>query len=179
MVPYLLGQKHPAGTRVTDSQKCFRSQDIEEVGDNRHTTFFEMLGNWSFGDYFKKEQLPWMFEFLTQEVGLDPKNLYVTVFRGKSELNIPRDEESALIWQKLFQEKNIEAKIVDFPERDGMQNGRIFYYPEEKNWWSDRLVTGNMPVNEPGGPDSEMFWDFGSEHKIHEKYSNGKINLAT
>jgi alanyl-tRNA synthetase len=82
MVPFLLGEPHPNGSRLADSQKCFRSQDIEEVGDNRHTTFFEMLGNWSLGDYFKKEQIEWMFEFLTRELGLDPARLYVTVFAG-------------------------------------------------------------------------------------------------
>ncbi len=80
MIPYLLGEKHPLGTRITDSQKSFREVDIDEVGDNRHTTFFEMLGNWSLGDYFKREQITWMFEFLTQELGIDPKHLYVTVF---------------------------------------------------------------------------------------------------
>ncbi|HLC95248.1 MAG TPA: alanine--tRNA ligase-related protein, partial [Patescibacteria group bacterium] len=80
MVPYLLGEKHPAGSRIANSQRCFRAQDIEEVGDGRHTTFFEMLGNWSFGDYFKQEQLPWVFEFLTKEIGIDPQKLYVTVF---------------------------------------------------------------------------------------------------
>jgi alanyl-tRNA synthetase len=169
MVPYLLGATHPKGTRLTDSQKCFRSQDIEEVGDNRHTTFFEMLGNWSLGDYFKHEQISWMFEFLTSEVGLDPKHLYVTCFRGLDSLNIPKDEESAQIWQGLFKEKNIEAKIVDFPETNGMQDGRIFYYDEKKNWWSRAGVPGNMPVGEPGGPDTEMFWDYGIEHKHHEK----------
>ncbi len=168
MVPYLLGAKHPKGTRLADSQKCFRSQDVEEVGDNRHTTFFEMLGNWSLGDYFKKEQISWMFEFLTEHVGLDPKYLYVTVFRGKEDIGIPRDEESAGIWQGLFSNKGIEAKIVDFSERDGMQSGRIFYYPEEKNWWSRAGITSHMPVNEPGGPDSEMFWDYGEHLKIHE-----------
>ena len=118
MVPYLLGARHPLGTRLTDSQKCFRSQDIEEVGDNRHTTFFEMLGNWSLGDYFKQEQIPWMFEFLTKEIGLDPQNLYVTVFRGKEDAGIPRDEESAGIWQNLFKNAGIEASIVDFPEKN-------------------------------------------------------------
>ncbi len=169
MVPYLLGQKHSQGTRITDSQKCFRSQDIEEVGDNRHTTFFEMLGNWSLGDYFKQEQIPWMWEFLTEVVGLDPKKLYFTCFKGNEELGIPRDTESAELWQKLFKEKNIEASIGENPEKNGMQNNeRIFYYSEKKNWWSRSGVPGNMPVGEPGGPDTEMFWDFGIELGLHE-----------
>ncbi len=167
MVPYLLGAPHPKGTRIADSQKSFRSQDIEEVGDNRHTTFFEMLGNWSLGDYFKTEQIPWMFEFLTSELSLDPKRIYVTCFRGNDVIN--KDTESAEIWQKLFTEKNIDATIVDFPERDGMQSGRIFYYDEKKNWWSRAGVPSNMPVGEPGGPDSEMFWDFGEHLNLHEK----------
>lgn len=169
MVPYLLGQKHPAGTRLADSQKCFRSQDIEEVGDNRHTVFFEMLGNWSLGDYFKSEQIPWMWEFLTSELKLDPNRLYFTCFRGNEELGIPKDTESAELWKKLFAEKNIDASIVDFPERDGMQGGRIFYYSEKKNWWSRSGTPDKMPVGEPGGPDTEMFWDFGIELGLHEK----------
>ncbi len=169
MVPYLLGQKHSAGTRITDSQKCFRSQDIEEVGDNRHTTFFEMLGNWSLGDYFKQEQIPWMWEFLTAEVGLDPNRLYFTCFKGNEELGIPRDTEAAELWQKLYKEKNIDASIGEDPEKDGMKPGeRIFYYSEKKNWWSRSGVPGNMPVGEPGGPDTEMFWDFGVELGLHE-----------
>lgn len=168
MMPYLLGASHPKGTRLVDSQKCFRSQDIEEVGDNRHTTFFEMLGNWSLGDYFKKEQLNWFFEFLTDEVGLDPKNLYVTVFRGQPDLKIPRDAEAVEIWKKLFASKNIDAKDVDFAEKNGLQNGRIFYYDEKKNWWSRAGAPQNMPLGEPGGPDSEVFFDFGADRKIHE-----------
>ncbi|MCX6780722.1 MAG: alanine--tRNA ligase-related protein [Candidatus Magasanikbacteria bacterium] len=168
MVPFLLGQKHALGTRLADAQKCFRSGDIEEVGDNRHTTFFEMLGNWSLGDYFKQEQISWMWEFLTSEIGLDPENLYFTCFRGNEELGIPRDTEAAGLWQKLFAEKSIDAQIVDFPERDGLQGGRIFYYSEKKNWWSRSGVPGNMPVGEPGGPDTEMFYDFGADRKLHE-----------
>jgi len=168
MVPYLLGAKHPLGSRITDSQKCFRAQDIEEVGDNRHTTFFEMLGNWSLGDYFKSEQIPWMFEFLTQEVGLDPKRIFVTCFRGNEELGLPKDTEAAEIWQKLFAAQGIDNKIADFAERDGMQGGRIFYYGEKKNWWSRSGVPQNMPVGEPGGGDSEMFWDFGEDLHLHE-----------
>lgn len=169
MVPYLLGEKHPKGTRIVDSQKCFRSQDIEEVGDNRHTTFFEMLGNWSLGDYFKQDQLRWFFQFLTSEVGLDPQRLFVTVFRGSEALNIPRDSESVEIWKKLFAERGITATDVDFAEKNGMQGGRIFYYEEKKNWWSRSGVPANMPVGEPGGPDSEVFYDFGSELGLHEK----------
>lgn len=168
MINYLLGEKHPLGTRLVDSQKCFRAQDIEEVGDNRHTTFFEMLGNWSFGDYFKKEQVDWMFDFLTKEIGLDPSKIYITVFRGNEKLGISRDSEAVEFWKKKFAEVDMEAKDVDFSERDGMQDGRIFYYEEKKNWWSRAGVPDNMPVGEPGGPDSEMFWDFGAELKLHE-----------
>lgn len=166
MVPYLLGEPHPSGTRVADSQKCFRSQDIEEVGDNRHTTFFEMLGNWSLGDYFKKEQVGWMFEFLTKELKLDPARLYVTVFRGNDQ--VARDEETVVLWKEAFASVGVAAEAVDFSERDGMGNGRIFYYPEKKNWWSRSGTPDQMPVGEPGGPDTEMFWDFGAERKLHE-----------
>lgn len=167
MVPYLLGQKHPLGTRIADSQKSFRSQDIEEVGDNRHTTFFEMLGNWSLGDYFKKEQIKWMYEFLTKTVELDPNRIYITCFRGLD--SIPKDEEAAEIWQAQFAKDGITAPIVDFPEENGMGDGRIFYYNEKKNWWSRAGIPGKMPVGEPGGPDTEMFWDFGIEMGLHEK----------
>lgn len=168
MVPYLLGETHPKGTRIVDSQKCFRSQDIEEVGDNRHTTFFEMLGNWSLGDYFKKEQLRWFFEFLTKEAKLDPKRLFVTVFSGSDEIGIPRDTESVAIWKELFAEVGITAIDVDNAEQNGLQEGRIFYYGEKKNWWSRSGVPANMPAGEPGGPDSEVFYDFGADQKLHE-----------
>ncbi|MEI7621451.1 MAG: alanine--tRNA ligase [Candidatus Moraniibacteriota bacterium] len=168
MVVYLLGEKHPAGTRIADSQKCFRTQDIEEVGDNRHFTMFEMLGNWSLGDYFKKEQIAWMFEFLTKEIGLDPQKLFVTVFRGNEKLGLPRDEEAVAFWKQEFAKIGLQAQAVDFSERDGMGSGRIFYYDEKKNWWSRAGVPANMPVGEPGGPDSEMFWDFGVELGLHE-----------
>ncbi len=169
MVPYLLGEKHPQGTRITDSQKCFRAVDMDEVGDNRHTTFFEMLGNWSLGDYFKKEQIEWMFEFLTSEIGIDPSRLYITCFIGDEKNDIPKDEESAKIWQDLFATKNITAGIVDDAGENGMQGGRIFYYSAKKNWWSRTGVPENMPEGEPGGPDSEMFWDFGEHLGLHKK----------
>ncbi len=167
IVPFLLGEPHPAGLRLADSQLCFRSQDIDEVGDNRHTTFFEMLGNWSLGDYFKDEQIPWAFEFLTEELGLNPSKVFVTVFRGNEELNIPRDTASVELWKGLFKEKGIEAKDIDFAERDGMQGGQIFYYDESKNWWSRFGTPEKMPAGEIGGPDSEMFWDFGEELGLH------------
>lgn len=168
MMEYLLGAKHPKGTRIVDSQKCFRSQDIEEVGDNRHITFFEMLGNWSFGDYFKNEQLEWFFKFLTKEIGLDPNKLFITVFRGNDKLEIGKDTESVEIWKKLFKQVGIEAIDIDFSEKNGLQNGRIFYYDETKNWWSRAGVPDNMPTGEPGGPDSEVFYDFGADKKVHE-----------
>lgn len=160
MLPYLLGQPHPLGKRIADSQKSFRSQDIEEVGDNRHTTFFEMLGNWSFGDYFKEEEIRWMFSFLIEELKLDPANLYITCFLGNETLGVPRDTFSAELWQRLFIAKDIDALISEKPEL-GMKPGeRIFYYTEKKNWWSRSGVPANMPEGEPGGPDSEMFYDF-------------------
>jgi alanyl-tRNA synthetase len=160
MLPYFLGEVHPLGKRIVDSQKCFRTGDIEEVGDNRHTTFFEMLGNWSFGDYFKEEQIDWMWAFLTETLAIDPERLYFTCFRGNDTLHVPRDTQSANRWQERFAEKNIAAKIIDFPERDGMQGGRIFYYDEKKNWWSRVGAPAGMPAGEPGGPDTEMFFDF-------------------
>src|SRR3990167_1180189 len=113
ILPYLLGAPHPAGMRIANAQKCFRAEDIDEIGDNRHTTFFEMLGNWSFGDYWKEEQLSWIFEFLTKEINIDPGRLYVTVFAGDKENNIPRDTESPAIWKRLFAENSIDAKEVD------------------------------------------------------------------
>ncbi len=169
LITYLLGESHPKGARLVDSQKCFRAEDIEEVGDNRHIVFFEMLGNWSLGDYFKKEQLPWMFEFLTTAVGLDPKKLYVTAFIGDEKNNIPKDTESSSIWQELFATRGIDAAIVEVGSesdgyRLGMRGGRIFYYEAKKNWWSRAGVPENMPVGEPGGPDSEMFYDFETPH---------------
>lgn len=165
LIPYLMGQPHPKGTRIVDSQTCLRAQDIEEVGDNRHTTFFEMLGNWSLGDYFKKEQLPWFFEFLVDVVGLDPSKLYVTCFIGDDKNGVPRDTESADLWKELFASKNIDAKVVDVGSEDdgyknGMQNGKIFYYDASKNWWSRSGKPDSMPIGELGGADSEVFYEF-------------------
>jgi len=168
LVPYLMGEPHPEGKRLVNVQKSFRAEDIEEVGDNRHTTFFEMLGNWSLGNYFKKEQLNWLFEFLVEEIKLDPKRIYVTVFRGNKEIGINKDSESVQIWKDIFKKNNIEANDVDYSEKDGLQDGRIFYYDETKNWWSRSGIPADMPIGEIGGPDSEIFYDLGEDLKRHE-----------
>ncbi len=148
LVPYLIGQKHPMGARLADAQKCVRTDDIEEVGDNRHLTFFEMLGNWSLGDYFKQEAITWSFEFLTDKkwLGIDPQRLYVTVFEGDADA--PRDEESIGIWQGLFETVGIAAEIGE----------RVRAYPKKKNWWGPAGLTG------PCGPDTEIFYDTGKKH---------------
>ncbi len=140
LMPYLLGQEHPQGKRLCSIQKCIRTIDIEEVGDNRHLTFFEMMGNWSLGDYFKKEAIEWSYELLTDKekgFGLDPNRLYVTCFEGDEDA--PRDEESAKIWKDIF-------------EKNGISTNRIYFLPKKNNWWS----AGD---NSPCGPDTEMFYD--------------------
>ena len=135
LVPYLLGQKHPAGTRLTDYQKCVRTNDIEEVGDNRHLTYFEMLGNWSLGDYFKEESIQMSFDFLTKELQIPVEKLSVTVFKGDEDC--PRDEVAAECWKKA-----------------GILDGHIYYYGKDDNWW----IAGEEG---PCGPDTEMFYDTG------------------
>lgn len=160
LVPFLMGQHHPMGKRLADSQPSIRVQDIDEVGDNRHTTFFEMLGNWSLGDYFKAQQLPWIFEFVTSKekgLGLDPKRLYVSVFEGMG--SVPKDEESISIWKAEFNKVGIDAQVGE----------RIFTYPAKKNWWSRSGTPEQMPSGEIGGPDSEVFFDFGQELGFHEQ----------
>lgn len=169
LIPYLLGEKHPAGVRLVNSQPCLRAQDIEEVGDNRHTTFFEMLGNWSLGDYFKGEEIPWLFEFLVEKVGLDPNRLYVTCYIGNQEFDIPKDAEAAKLWDGLFSKKGIDTKQVDIGSEEdgykkGMDDGRIFFYDGSKNWWSRAGGEASTPVGDPCGPDTEVFYDFGLEH---------------
>ncbi|MDQ3064874.1 MAG: alanine--tRNA ligase [bacterium] len=170
LIPYLLGEPHQDGTRLVDSQTCLRAQDIEEIGDNRHTTFFEMLGNWSLGDYFKSDQLPWFFEFLTDIVGLDASRLFVTCCSGFLEYNVPKDTESAEIWSKLFADKGIDNKQVDIGSEEngykiGEQDGRIFFY-DEKNWWSRNGAPKDVKIGEPCGPDSEVFYLF--DHIQHD-----------
>lgn len=165
LVPYLLGEEHPDGTRLVDSQTCIRVQDIEEVGDNRHTTFFEMLGNWSLGDYFKADQIPWFWEFLTKEIQLDPSRIFVTCFIGDDAAGVPRDTEAAEIWTRLFDAAGVDTKQVDIDTEEngakiGTQDGRIFFYGSKKNWWSRAGTPAEMPEGEPGGPTTEMFYLF-------------------
>ena len=170
LVPYLLGEKYPGGNRLVNSQTCVRTPDIEDIGDGRHFTFFEMLGNWSLGDYFKQEQLPWFFEFLTDTVGLESEKLFVTCFIGDRDTGIQKDIDSSGIWQRLFNSKNVEAKSGDIGSIEngyarGMKPGeRIFYYNASCNWWSREGEPANMREGEPGGPDSEVFFDTGAKH---------------
>ncbi len=176
LLPYLLGQPHPEGTRLTDSQPSMRLQDIEDVGDPRHTTVFEMLGNWSLGDYFKKEQIENYFDFLTNEIGLDPSRIYVTCFIGNEKYGIPRDTEAAKIWQDVFKKAGIEAKIAEIGsaangDKRGIKPGeRIFFYDDKENWWSRGGGIETTPLGDPCGPDSEVFYDFGEDKQDVEKY---------
>ena len=176
LLPYLLGKEHPDGVRLSDSQPSMRLQDIEDVGDPRHTTVFEMLGNWSLGDYFKEEQIRNFFEFLTKIVGLDPEKIYVTCFIGNEKYGIPKDTEAAEIWQKVFKEAGIEAKIVEIGssaegDKRGIKPGeRIFFYDDHENWWSRGGGCETTPIGDPCGPDSEVFYDFGEDKQDIEKY---------
>ncbi len=176
LLPYLLGKEHPDGVRLCDSQPSMRLQDIEDVGDPRHTTVFEMLGNWSLGDYFKEEQIRNFFEFLTKMVGLDPEKIYVTCFIGNEKYGIPKDTEAAEIWQGVFKEAGIEAKIAEIGsaeegDKRGIKPGeRIFFYDDHENWWSRGGGCETTPIGDPCGPDSEVFYDFGEEKQDVEKY---------
>ncbi len=184
-VPYLLGEEHPQGTRLYNIQPCLRSQDIEEIGDNRHTTFFEMTGNWSLGDYFKKEQLTFLFHFLTdpeEGLGIDPQLLYATVFSGGN--GIDADTESIEIWKELFQSVGMSAnhKKLETQENgdaQGMSGERIFSYDATKNWWSRAGEPEKMPAGEPGGPDSEVFFRFPDDEYQHDQAEWGKEHPNT
>lgn len=161
LVPYLLGQDHPMGKRLANAQKCLRTDDIDEVGDNRHLTFFEMLGNWSLGDYFKEESIQWSYEFLTGDkwLAMDPERLYVSVFEGDADA--PRDNDSINMWQAQFAVHGMAAEVGQ-PGRDwptGETHGkRIFPYPKKSNWWGPAGQTG------PCGPDTEIYYDTRREH---------------
>lgn len=183
LMPYLLGKKHEDGTRLTNSQPCLRLQDIDDIGDPRHSTVFEMLGNWSLGDYFKEEQIRNFFTFLTQEIGLNPEKIYVTCFIGSEKYGIPRDDEAASIWQKVFAEAGIEAKIAEIDtaengDKRGIEPGeRIFFYNDKENWWSRGGGIETTPIGDPCGPDSEVFYDFGEDKQDVERY--GKSHPAS
>ena len=183
LLPYLLGEPHPAGQRLADSQPCLRLQDIEDVGDPRHTTVFEMLGNWSLGDYFKQEQIPAFFKFLTEIVGLDPHKIYVTCFIGNEKYGIPKDTESAEIWQRVFREAGVKAEIAEIgSSEDGAKRGikeneHIFFYDDHENWWSRGGGVETTPIGDPCGPDSEVFYDFGEDKQDVAKY--GKSHPAS
>ena len=166
MIPYLLGEPHPEGKRIADSQTCLRAQDIDDIGDNRHTTFFEMLGNWSLGDYFKKEQINWMWQFLSEEVGLDMNRVYITCYIGDDRYGIPKDTEAAEVWAGLYETAGLSSGQADIgSEEAGYARGihpgeRIFYYDGSKNWWSRNGGPETTPIGDPCGPDSEMFYEF-------------------
>jgi alanyl-tRNA synthetase len=171
LVPYLMGQKHPSGTRLVDVQKCVRTGDIDDVGDNRHLTFFEMLGNWSLGDYFKKESISWSFEFLTSKeegLGLDPTRLYFTTFKGED--GIPKDEESVKVWQEVLSRNKLSCGIAG---DDEMIKGDIRIIPlgKDDNFW----IAG---ATGPCGGDTEMFYDvIGGklEGKFSDLVKSGRI----
>jgi len=182
MIPYLLGETHPDGKRIADSQTCLRAQDIDDIGDNRHTTFFEMLGNWSLGDYFKQEQLPWMYEFLLDVVELDIHKIYATCFIGDDRFDLPKDTESADLLVKIFKDRGIDAQTADIGSAEngytrGIKPGeRIFFYDGYENWWWRGKGVAEMIDGEPGGPCSEMFYRFDdSEHDDYEKQKYGEF----
>ena len=176
LLPYLLGKEHPEGKRLCDSQPSMRLQDIEDVGDPRHTTVFEMLGNWSLGDYFKREQIENFFEFLTTVVGLDPSKIYVTCFIGNEKYGIPKDTEAAGIWKEVFEKAGVEAEIAEIGsaaegDKRGIKPGeRIFFYDDKENWWSRGGGIDSTPLGDPCGPDSEVFYDFGEDKQDTAKY---------
>lgn len=182
MIPYLLGETHPDGKRLANSQVCLRAQDIDEVGDESHTTTFEMLGNWSLGDYFKTEQIKWVAEFMFDVVGLDPKRFYVSCYMGNKKYGIPRDDQAIDLWTAEFKKRGIDAKVVEIGSAEngdkvGMQGGRIFLYDGKENWWSRNGDEDGTLVGDPCGPDSEMFFDFGEQ--FHDEAKWGKPHPAS
>lgn len=175
LLPYLLGEEHPMGKRLVNSQVCLRTQDIDEVGDLSHTTCFEMLGNWSLGDYFKREQLGWYFDFLVDGIGLDVERLYVSCFRGDEGEGIARDETGAAVLQELYRKRGVDAQVVDLKTataaaETGMQGGRIFYYDDAENWWSRGGGIADTPLGDPAGGDCEFFFDFGEGYHDEQRY---------
>ncbi len=182
MIPYLLGEAHPKGVRIANSQVCLRSDDIDDVGDDKHTTSFEMLGNWSLGDYYKTEQIRWIAEFMFDVVGLDPQKVYVSCYIGNEKHGIPRDDEAIQLWTAEFEKRDVPVKVVEIGSAEngdklGMQGGRIFLYDGKENWWSRNGDEEGTLVGDPCGPDSEMFYDFGEEH--HDESVWGKPHPAS
>jgi alanyl-tRNA synthetase len=183
MVPYLLGEPYPNGIkRITDSQVVFRSVDIDEVGDSEHLTSFEMLGNWSLGDYFKKEQIPWVAEFYFDVLKIDPNKVYVTAYIGNEELGIEKDTEAIELWQIEFKKRGIDAKVTELGTSEkgdelGMQGGRIILYGGKENWWSRGGDENGTPIGDPCGPCSEIFYFFGDEYNDETKF--GKPHPAS
>lgn len=148
LVPYLLGREHPQGNRLANIQKCLRTNDIDDIGDSTHATFFEMMGNWSLGDYFKKEAIEWSYELLTNKeegFGLDPNRLYITCFEGDKANGIPKDDEAANVWKELF-------------EKNGVKGERIYFLGADSNWWPAVKKTTDTWTG-PTGPCAEMFYD--------------------
>jgi alanyl-tRNA synthetase len=177
IIHYLTGQKHPAGNRISNSQKCLRMLDIDEVGDNRHLTFFEMLGNWSMGSYFKKEIIEWTFEFLTSSeyLGMDPKRLFVTVYKGSELVGV--DDEAIAMWSKLFSSAGVEPSVGEEFDFEGVdlaqkpKNNEQFLFRITKrsgkdNWWS-------LPYKGPCGPCSEIYYLL-NEHDLVTDYFKDK-----
>lgn len=178
LVPYLSGQPHPLGTKLCNVQRCLRTEDLEDMGDTRHLTLFHMIGNWSLGDFFKKEQIPWVLDLYVNHFGLDVNRIYVSVFEGDE--SAPRDNESIDLWKQEFRKFGIDAEYSEYPYSvsetlSGKAKYRIFSYPKKKNWWCRGEVKG-----EPGGPDTEIFYDMGAdceeyEEKLHVNGDNGRF----
>jgi len=155
LVNYLSGQPHPLGKRLVNAQRCIRTEDIEEVGDNRHHTMFEMMGNWSLGDFFKQQQLPWVMNFFVTELGLDISNIYVTVFKGNEVA--AKDEESIILWKEIYKSYGLDAIYTEDPLLVGQEDFRIFGLGKKDNWWQRGEAAGEL-----GGPDSEMYFNLGA-----------------
>lgn len=181
LIPFLKeGKPHNEGNLLTNSQRCLRVEDIEEVGDSRHSTFFEMLGNWSIGEYWKEKEIPMLFQFLTDKeegLGIDPKKLFITVFVGDEKFNIPIDMESVELWKKEFLMHKMEAIFTkaNLPNFNMKEGERIFAYGAEKNWWSRSGTPENMPIGEIGGSDTEVFFDTGVGEMTHPNDDNGRF----
>ncbi|MFS8131196.1 MAG: alanine--tRNA ligase-related protein, partial [Candidatus Dojkabacteria bacterium] len=163
LAPYLGGLEHPLGKRLCNIQRCLRTNydEMIEIGDNRHTLMFEMMGDWSLGDFFKEKQIPWILEFWVKVIGLDPNRIYVSVFAGDEDA--PRDDEAIAIWKKAFKSYGVDADfsedITNLPvdlEAGKTWKPRIFPYPKKKNWWERAHAPSEL-----GGPTSEMFYDLG------------------